>query len=131
MCEITFSRLRHLQGAIPDAEVRQAIARVRDPVPRYLWAARFGPGKIGNGSCSYRDVAASMTRVSDTTLHCSKSWTLTSTSRATDYAANLGRRWRLASTPQCVDYRKELFQALRLEGHHLTTINRDLDRLYC
>jgi hypothetical protein len=35
------------QGAIPDAEARQALARVRQPVPRYVWAKSFGPGKIG------------------------------------------------------------------------------------
>jgi hypothetical protein len=32
---------------------------VRADVPRYLWAAKFGPGKIGNGSCFYRDLAQS------------------------------------------------------------------------
>ncbi len=47
------------QGVIADTEARQAIARVRDDVPRYLWAAKFGPGKIGNGSCFYRDLAQS------------------------------------------------------------------------
>jgi Domain of unknown function (DUF3854) len=47
------------QGVIADTEARQAIARVRADVPRYLWAAKFGPGKIGNGSCFYRDLAQS------------------------------------------------------------------------
>jgi hypothetical protein len=47
------------QGVIPDSEARQAIARVRENVPRYLWAAKYGPGKIGNGSCFYRDIANS------------------------------------------------------------------------
>lgn len=47
------------QGVIADTEARQAIARVREDVPRYLWAAKFGPGKIGNGSCFYRDLAQS------------------------------------------------------------------------
>jgi Domain of unknown function (DUF3854) len=47
------------QGVIPDSEARQAIARVRENVPRYLWAAKYGPGKVGNGSCFYRDIANS------------------------------------------------------------------------
>ncbi len=47
------------QGVIADTEARQAIARVREDVPRYVWAAKFGPGKIGNGSCFYRDLAQS------------------------------------------------------------------------
>jgi histone H3/H4 len=47
------------QGAIADTEARQALARVRETVPRYVWAAKYGPGKIGNGSCFYQDLARS------------------------------------------------------------------------
>jgi hypothetical protein len=50
------------QGVVPDSETRQAIARVRENVPRYIWAAKYGPGRIGNGSCFYRDIANSTTK---------------------------------------------------------------------
>jgi hypothetical protein len=40
------------QGGIPENSVRQQLARLREPVPRHLWAAQRGIGKIGNGSTS-------------------------------------------------------------------------------
>jgi hypothetical protein len=42
------------QGVIPDAEARQALARVRDNVPRIVWCAKRGIGLIGSGSTNYR-----------------------------------------------------------------------------
>ncbi len=45
------------QGVIPDAEVRQALARVRANVPRHVWCAKRGIGTIGNGSHNYRTLA--------------------------------------------------------------------------
>jgi hypothetical protein len=45
------------QGVIPDTEVRQALARVRANVPRYIWCAKRGMGTIGSGSNNYRSLA--------------------------------------------------------------------------
>jgi Domain of unknown function (DUF3854) len=45
------------QGVIPDTEVRQALARVRANVPRYIWCAKRGLGTIGSGSNNYRSLA--------------------------------------------------------------------------
>ncbi|MBD2277643.1 plasmid replication protein, CyRepA1 family [Aphanizomenon flos-aquae] len=42
------------QGVIPDSEARQALARVRDNVPRVIWCAKRGIGLIGSGSTNYR-----------------------------------------------------------------------------
>jgi Domain of unknown function (DUF3854) len=42
------------QGVIPDSEARQALARVRDSVPRAVWCAKRGIGLIGSGSTNYR-----------------------------------------------------------------------------
>lgn len=42
------------QGVIPDSEARQALARVRDDVPRVIWCAKRGIGLIGSGSTNYR-----------------------------------------------------------------------------
>jgi hypothetical protein len=46
------------QGVISDAEVRQALARVRADVPRYIWCAKRGLNSIGSGSNNYRSLAA-------------------------------------------------------------------------
>lgn len=50
------------QGTTPDSEARQHLARVRDHVPRYIWARSFGAHKVGNGSCNYSEVARSTTK---------------------------------------------------------------------
>ncbi|CAA9565375.1 DNA primase [uncultured Synechococcales cyanobacterium] len=50
------------QGTTADSEARQHLARVRDPVPRYIWARSFGARKIGNGSCNYSALARSTTK---------------------------------------------------------------------
>lgn len=46
------------QGVIPETEVRQALARVRSDVPRYIWCAKRGCNSIGNGSNNYRTLAS-------------------------------------------------------------------------
>lgn len=42
------------QGVIPDSEARQALARVRDNIPRIVWCAKRGISLIGSGSKNYR-----------------------------------------------------------------------------
>ncbi|MFB2971388.1 plasmid replication protein, CyRepA1 family [Aerosakkonema sp. BLCC-F183] len=42
------------QGVIPDWEARQALARVRANIPRFIWCAKRGIGSIGCGSKNYR-----------------------------------------------------------------------------
>ncbi|WP_460201031.1 plasmid replication protein, CyRepA1 family [Scytonema sp. NUACC21] len=45
------------QGVIPDFEARQALARVRDNIPRFIWCAKRGIGLIGSGSTNYRSLS--------------------------------------------------------------------------
>ncbi|QLE59507.1 plasmid replication protein, CyRepA1 family [Nostoc sp. TCL26-01] len=45
------------QGVIPDSEARQALARVRDNVPRIVWCAKRGIGLIASGSTNYRSLS--------------------------------------------------------------------------
>jgi hypothetical protein len=47
------------QGAISDNEVRQRLARVREPVPRFVWCRQIAVGKIGNGESNYKEVVNS------------------------------------------------------------------------
>jgi hypothetical protein len=42
------------QGVITDSEARQALARVRDDIPRVVWCAKHGIGLIGGGSTNYK-----------------------------------------------------------------------------
>jgi len=117
------------QGAIPDAEVRQAIARVREPVPRYLWAAHFGPGKMGNGSCSYQDVAASTTKGIRYNIALLKELDFDLDQQSDPITLRTWAKMAARVNISMWNYREELWQALRLEGHHLTIVTGDLDRL--
>ncbi len=47
------------QGVQAESSARQSLARLREPVPRHIWAARYGIGKIGNGSTSVKSLLAS------------------------------------------------------------------------
>lgn len=43
-------------GVAPENSARQALARVREPVPRHIWIAKYGLGKVANGSTSVRAI---------------------------------------------------------------------------
>jgi hypothetical protein len=47
------------QGACSENEVRQALARVREPVPRWIWVRKRAVALIGNGSSFSYSVAKS------------------------------------------------------------------------
>jgi hypothetical protein len=47
------------QGVQAETSCRQALARLREPVDRHIWAASYGIGKVGNGSTSVKSVLAS------------------------------------------------------------------------
>ncbi|WP_204154195.1 plasmid replication protein, CyRepA1 family [Leptolyngbya sp. CCY15150] len=60
------------QGTIPDSEIRQALARVRQSVPRHVWVRPFGVNRIGNGSTDYQAVVASTVRTQQANLRLLK-----------------------------------------------------------
>ncbi|HEY9817875.1 MAG TPA: plasmid replication protein, CyRepA1 family [Candidatus Obscuribacterales bacterium] len=60
------------QGTIPDSEIRQALARVRQPIPRHVWVRPFGVNRIGNGSTDYQAVVASTVRTQQANLRLLK-----------------------------------------------------------
>lgn len=42
------------QGVSPDNSARQSLARVREPVSRHLWIAKYGIGRIESGATNHR-----------------------------------------------------------------------------
>jgi len=55
-------------GIQSDSSVRQSLARVRDTVPRYLWAATRGFNQVGNGSSSIPDLMSSGQQLTQTNI---------------------------------------------------------------
>ena len=113
------------QGATPDAESRQALARVRDPVPRYVWARPFGPGKIGNGSCSYWDVAKSTTQGIRYNLQLLRDFDFDLDAAYDPITLRTWAKMAARVNTSLWDFREQLSQGLADEGHQVTVLGPD------
>jgi len=51
------------QGVSPDNSARQALARVREAIPRHVWIAKRGVGAIGNGATTLNSLMQSQKEV--------------------------------------------------------------------
>jgi len=108
------------QGAISDNEVRQSLARVREPVPRFVWCRQIAVGKIGNGEANYKEVAKSkekdcrynLQQLRDFDLDLDKAHNPTVLRFWAKYAARINSSiW---------DFRETVREGLEAEGHVLT-----------
>ncbi|MFM7425101.1 MAG: plasmid replication protein, CyRepA1 family [Elainella sp.] len=114
------------QGAVADAEARQALARVRDPVPRYIWAAPFGPGKIGNGSPNYRDVISCTTRLVKANIALLKTIDFDIDRQTDPITLRTWAKMAARVNLSLWDFRQQLAQNLAEEQHPITWITADL-----
>jgi hypothetical protein len=113
------------QGTIPDSEIRQAIARVRDPVPRHLWVRHFGLGSIGNGSIDYRHIGNSIIQVQKANLQLLRDVDFNLDS---SYDPITFRTWAKIAARTNLSLgklRDTLEAALRQEGHQVTIVGVD------
>ena len=119
------------QGVIPEAEVRQALARVRANVPRHLWCAKRGIGTIGSGSNNYRSLAHWYQK------NDKENYALMSPLMQIDIDSPVVfdpihlRTWAKFAArinASVAIYRDGIKAGLMGEGHHIHTINEDLDR---
>jgi hypothetical protein len=117
------------QGVIPDAEARQALARVREPIPRYVWAAPFGPGKVGNGSCSYQDVITSTTRLVKYNIALLKEIDFDVDQQTDPITLRTWAKMAARVNTSLWSYRQQLNQGLQNEGHQLTVVTTDLTEI--
>ncbi len=119
------------QGVIPDPEVRQALARVRANVPRYLWCTKRGVGMLGSGSNNYRTLAFWYQE------NYKESYALMCPHQAIDvdipliYDPMHLRTWSKFAArinASITLYRESIKASLLLEGHQVIVINDDSDR---
>ncbi|MEP0918448.1 DUF3854 domain-containing protein [Leptolyngbya sp. DQ-M1] len=118
------------QGVTPDSESRQALARVREPIPRYIWAAHFGPGKIGNGSCNYRDVAQSVTKSVQYNIALLKDIDFDLDEQSNPIALRTWAKMAARVNASLWRYRREFRNGLLLEGHTVTLVTDDLTKMF-
>jgi hypothetical protein len=119
------------QGVIPDPEVRQALARVRANVPRYLWCTKRGVGMLGSGSNNYRTLAFWYQE------NYKESYALMCPSQAFDVDVPLIydpvhlRAWSKFAArinASITLYRESIRAGLLLEGHQIINIDGDSEK---
>jgi len=113
------------QGAISDNEVRQSLARVREPIKRFVWCRQISVGKIGNGEANYKEVAKSkekdcrynLQQLRDFDLDLDKAHNPTVLRFWAKYAARINSSiW---------DFRETVREGLEAEGHDITDCGED------
>jgi hypothetical protein len=113
------------QGATSDNEVRQSLARVREPVPRFVWCRQTAVGKVGNGESNYKAVATSKEKdcrynlalLKDFEFDLDKAYNPTVLKFWAKYAARINSSiW---------DFREAVREGLVAEGHVLTDCGDD------
>lgn len=114
------------QGVTPDTESRQALARVREPVPRFVWAARFGPGKVGNGSCNYQDVIHSTTKAIKYNIALLKEIDFDIDAQTDPITLRSWAKMAARVNLSLWNYRRAFRNGLTMEGHGVTTITDDV-----
>lgn len=113
------------QGVTPDTESRQALARVREPVPRFVWSACFGPGKVGNGSCNYQDVIHSTTKAVKYNIALLKEVDFDLDTQTDPVTLRTWAKMAARVNMSLWSYRSELRNGLIMEGHQVVNLTND------
>ena len=120
------------QGIQSENSVRQSLSRLREPVPRHLWAAPYGFNKIGNGSTSIPALIGSTQQLTQVNIRLLQQ---SDFSGFDDFDAGFQAEslqcWakfavRVNASMSC--YREAIVAALAAEGHVVQTAARSATR---
>jgi len=107
-------------GVQAESSVRQALARLREPVDRHIWAASFGIGQIGNGSTSIKSLLASQHKLAKANIK------LLLDSALCDIELNFQpeslKTWAAMAVRVnigMIHYRQSILEGLKAEGHQI------------
>lgn len=111
------------QGVIPVPSVLQRMARLREPVPRHVWAKSYGLGRIGNGATSpKRLMAGQEAKFKAHVKQLVESEFVFDFESAGSFQPQSLRSWaKMAAriNSGMVRYQHEIVRALVAEGHHI------------
>ena len=115
------------QGVVPVSSILQRMARLREPVPRHLWAKKFGMGRIANGSTSPRKLMSSqqtqfkahIALLAEVQFPVDFEGALSFQPQAISTWAKMAARINFGM----VRYRHEILRALVAEGHSIQAGN--------
>src|SRR4028118_2112735 len=108
------------QGAISDNEVRQSLARVREPVPRFVWCRQIAAGKIGNGESNYKEVAKSKEKDCRCNLQQLRDFDLDLDKAHDPVVLRFWAKYAARVNSSIWDFRETVREGLEAEGHVLT-----------
>ncbi|WP_341532347.1 plasmid replication protein, CyRepA1 family (plasmid) [Nostoc sp. UHCC 0302] len=113
------------QGVAPENATRQALARVREAIPRYLWVARHGLGKIGNGAISFKSLLACEQKRFQANLRLLQDASLIINSDEINInrtALNIFIKMSCRINAGMIHYRDTVLEELGAEGHNIIDV---------
>lgn len=107
-----------LNGVTPENSARQSLARVREAVPRHIWIARHGLGKIGSGSTSVRALLSAEYQIARVATKLVQIISFNE-DMLTAYSAALKIWAKMAARINAgqINYRDAVLAGLQAEGH--------------
>ena len=108
------------QGAISDNEVRQSLARVREPVPRFVWCRQIAVGKIGNGESNHKEVAKSKEKDCRYNLQLLRDIDFDLDKAHNPVVLRYWAKYAARINSSIWDFREAVREGLEAEGHILT-----------
>jgi len=117
------------QGVLPVASVCQFLARVRANVPRYIWAAKSGTGRIALGSTSVRELLLAQHQLTKANIN------LLVAADLDEFSSELFQRESLTCWAKMAvrinagmkNYRQSIVEALKEEGHIIAAEDSEID----
>ncbi len=116
------------QGLQSESSARQALFRLRESVPRHIWAAPRGIGQVGNGATSIKSLLASQHRLTRANIHLLQDFALDELDL--DFQPEALRTWAQMAVRVnlgMVRYRDSILDELRLEGHQIIAASTGKD----
>jgi hypothetical protein len=113
------------QGAISDNEVRQSLARVREPVNRFVWCRQIAVGKIGNGESNYKEVAKSKEKDCRYNLQLLRDFDFDIDTAYNPTVLKFWAKYAARVNSSVWDFRETVREGLEAEGHVLTDCGDD------
>jgi hypothetical protein len=108
------------QGVQAENSVRQAMARIRENVPRFIWAASYGIGKIGNGATSVKSLLSSQHKLAKANIQQLREADLEGLDEDGNFQPESLLCWAKMGVRVNVGmlrYRESILSALKDEGH--------------
>jgi len=113
------------QGAISDNEVRQSLARVREPVPRFVWCRQISVSKIGNGESNYKEVAKSKEKDCRINLQLLRDIDFDLDKAHNPVVLRYWAKFAARINSSIWDFRETVREGLEAEGHIITDCGDD------